>query len=438
MFFAPTLMSPSYSVLPYSSPIYPQLRDADQLYGARHGGYAPGSMATVYVKKGRVRPLLYRHPWVYADSIDRVEGEVEPGTVVDVRAPDGRFLARGFYNASSRLCVRSFAFEEGSQPDGAWIRRQIEAAITYRRETLGLGSADTNCYRLVHGDSDLLPGLVVDRFGSILAIQLTTKGLEVRRENILDALEALLAPQAIVECPDMRTRKKEGLGSVEHLQRGELPPEGRVEVLESGISYEVDVVSGQKTGFFCDQRENRALVRRLARGRRVLDGMCFTGGFGLNAAQGDAERVEAVDSSASAIEIARRNAERNGLVLGFHTADLYKLLAGWRQSSRRFDLTVLDPPNYVHTRRDLEKALRKYRELFSLGVSVTTRGGVLVCCTCSGLMQDADLEGVLREIVRTSGREIRVFHRGEQAPDHPVSVTCPESRYLRAYFCHVG
>lgn len=394
-------------------------------------------MTTVYIKHGHVKPLLYRHPWVFASSVDRIEGEPLSGSVVDVRAPDGRFLARGFYSAESGLRVRSFAYSEGVEPDADWIDERIRAAVAYRSDVLGLPSEGTDVYRLVHGDADRLPGLVADRLGDVVALQITTAGLEARRQGVLDAIERHVAPRAIIECPDMGTRAKEGLGPVDRLQRGQVPEGGRARVREHGLVYEVDLVGSQKTGFFCDHRETRALVRRMAPGRRVLDAFCYTGAFALNAARAGAERVEAVDSSEKALALARRNAELNGLVVGFTRGDVYKLLAEWRAEGRCFDLVVLDPPKYARSRRDVGKALKKYRELFSLGASVTSPSGLLLACSCSGLLDDAAFEGVLREVPRTAGRDLRIVWRGGQAPDHPVTVTCPEGRYLRAYVCHV-
>ncbi|MHC4392751.1 MAG: class I SAM-dependent rRNA methyltransferase [Planctomycetota bacterium] len=391
---------------------------------------------SVYIKRGRVKPLVHRHPWVFASSIDRVEGEVGLGSVVDVRDFKGRFLLRGFYNEHSALRVRAFAFDEKTTADDAWIRDRLVEAVTYRREILGLPSAETNAYRLIHGDADLLPGLVVDVLGSVVALQISSAGLDRFREPIIRAIEGLLSPSAIVESQDLKTRAKEGLPPAGGLLRGSLG-EGPHQILEHGIRYEVSPLGGQKTGFFCDQRENRARFGALARGRRVLDGFCYTGGFGLNAARGGAERVDAVDSSAAAIELATGNAERNSAAIAFHKSDVFAKLSAWRTEGRTFDLAVLDPPKYARARRDLPKALAKYRELFSLGVSVVAPGGVLVCCTCSGLVSDNEFEQMLREVVRHSGRDLLIFHRGEQAPDHPVAATCPEGRYLRAWFCRV-
>lgn len=396
---------------------------------------------TVVIQRGKVKPILYRHPWVFAGSIDRVEGAPADGDAVDVRAPDGRFLARGFFSGRSQLRVRLFAFEEGVDPDAAWVRARVAAAARYRREVLGLPSAETDAFRAIHGDADGLPGVVADRLGDAISLQVSTAGLERRREALLDALEAEWAPRAIVEQDDETTRAKEGLAPAAAVQRGTPPEGGRGAVRESGLEFEVDLGGGgQKTGFYCDQRENRAAAARLARGRRVLDAFAYTGGFAIACARGGAAEVVAIESSAAAAALARRNAERNGVAASVTVAqdDVYRFLGAARRERRSWDMVILDPPKYARSRNDLEKALQKYAELCGLGAATTAPGGVLVACTCSGLVSIELFDAVLREAARETGRHIQVIERRGQAPDHPVAVTAPESRYLQAVFCHVA
>jgi 23S rRNA (cytosine1962-C5)-methyltransferase len=334
--------------------------------------------------------------------------------------------------------VRLFAFEEGLEPDAAWVRARVARAARYRRETLGLPSERTTAFRAVHGEADGLPGVVADVLGGALVVEVATAGLERRKEALLDALEAEWRPSAVVETCDEATRAKEGLGKAGGLLRGALPEGGRVEVLENGARFEADLLAGQKTGFYCDQRENRARAADFARGRRVLDGFCYTGGFAVACARAGAASVEGIDTSAAAVEAARRNAARNevGERASFAKGDVYEALGRARREGRRWDLVILDPPKYARSRADLEPALQKYCELFSLGASATAEGGVLVACTCSGLVDPGTFDDVLREAARDARRELRVIERRGQAPDHPQSVFAPEGRYLQAVFLH--
>lgn len=394
------------------------------------------AVPTVTVKRGRVKPLVYRHPWVFSASIERTDGEPADGDVVEVRDPGGRFLASGFWNGRSQLRVRCFAWDPGVEPDAAFFRDRIAAAARFRRETLGLPDEQTTAFRVIHSEADRLPGLVADRFGDVLAIQISTAGLERRRALVLDALEAELSPRAIVEIDDPDARAKEGLPAVERLQRGALAG-GPVAIRENGLEFEVDLAGGQKTGFFCDQRENRAAAAALARGRRVLDAFSYTGAFAIACARAGAIEVTAVESSSAAVEAARRNGARNGVAPDFRHEDVYKFLGEARRVGRGFDMVILDPPKYATSRHTLEQALQKYKELVALGARATAPGGILVACSCSGLVDEATFEAVLREAAMETRRDLRIFRRGTQAPDHPVAVTCPESRYLQAVFCHV-
>jgi 23S rRNA (cytosine1962-C5)-methyltransferase len=400
----------------------------------------PRTMAPIIVtmKRGRVKPLVYRHPWVFSASIERVDGSPEDGDAVVVHDPSGRFLAAGHWNGRSQLRVRLFSWDPAvTDLDAAEIRARIAAAAAFRRERLGLPEPGrTTGYRVVHAEADFLPGLVVDRVGEVLAIQISTAGMERRRGAILDALEAELAPRAIVELDDPEMRAREGLAPAASAQRGE-PPAGPVVVLENGLAFEADLAGGQKTGFFFDQRENRAAAAALARGRTVLDGFAYTGAFAVSCAKAGAAQVTAVESSAAAVEVARRNAARNGVAPEIIQEDVYRFLGRAREERRTWDLVILDPPKYAPSRAALEKALQKYKELFALGVRVTSPGGVLVACSCSGLVDEPMLDAVLLEVAHETRRDLRVFRRGGQAPDHPVAITCPESRYLQAVFCHV-
>jgi len=389
-------------------------------------------MSAVILKKGHIKPLLHRHPWVYASSISRIEGDPQDGDELDVRGPDGRFLARGFYSGHSQLRVRVYAFEQRVALDAALIEQRIAEAQRFRQQVLGLPDERTDAYRVVHGDADRLPGLVIDRFADRVSLQISSVGFERRREAVLAAIEKVLAPTSVHESADPTTREKEGLPPLVESEPAQ------VEIQERGLKFSVRLGEGQKTGFYCDQRENRALVEKLASGRRVLDGFCYTGGFALSAARGGAHDVTAIDSSKVAIELASKQAQTNGQTVDFIRGDLFKLVGQYRREGRIFDLVLLDPPAYAPNQQSLRKALQKYKELFRLGIQVTAPGGVLLACSCSGAVGDVEFERVLAEAAREAKRSLRVFRRGEQAPDHPVAISCPEGRYLKAYFCQVG
>jgi len=393
-------------------------------------------MATVVIQHGKVKPLLFRHPWVYASSVERVEGEAADGDVVDVRAPDRRFLGRGFYSGKSALRVRMFDWTEGAVADAAWVRARVAAAARYRKEVLRLPDDATTAFRAIHGDADGLPGVVADRLGDVLSLQITSVAMERRKTDLLDALEAEWAPKAIIELPDESTREKEGLPPGGGVLRGTRPEGGKVLVRENGITFEADLAVGQKTGFYCDQRENRARAASFARGRRVLDAFSYTGGFAIACAKAGAASVEAIESGGAALEMLRANALRNDADVTVHTGDVYKHLGKARHEKRSWDLVILDPPKYARTRNDLLPALQKYAELIALGASVTAPGGILVACTCSGLVDVGTFDDVVREAARQNARDLRLIERRGQAPCHPVSAFGPEGRYLQAVFLH--
>ncbi|MBI4613881.1 MAG: class I SAM-dependent rRNA methyltransferase [Planctomycetes bacterium] len=397
-------------------------------------------MGKVYVRRGRVQPIVYRHPWLFSGSVERVEGDVAPGDAVDVLDPKGRFLGRGFYSDASQIRVRLFAFEPGVEPDHAFFRDRLARAAAFRRDALGLPAPGrTDAFRLVHSEADGLPGLVVDRYGDVLVVQISHVALERRKDVLLAALAEVFGPLAVLQRDDPHFRALEGLEPVDAY----LSPEGggadEVEVMELGVRYRVDLRAGQKTGLYFDQRTNRALAATLAGGRRVLDLFSYTGAFALAVArEGGSAGVVAVESSPAAVERGRANARANGFAgIEFVREDAYKYLGALRAGGGAFGMIVLDPPAYAPSSRYLDQGLRKYFDLNSLALSVLSPGGILVTCSCSGAVSEDDFEGALSTASVKAGRAVRVFHRGGQASDHPVSPHCPEGRYLKAFFCQV-
>ncbi len=415
------------------------------------------------MRRGRAKPLWRGHPWVFRDSIDRVDGNAGAGDLVEVADEDGRGIGYGFFSPGSKIAVRILgspggrgggsggeggqgggdaAEGGGAEPaprpgrgdglpvDTAFFRERIARALRLRHETLLLPVV-TDGYRLVHSEGDYLPGLVVDRYARCLAVQFSTIGMHRRREMILDALEDLLSPAAIFELPDRRVCEIEGIETAGGLVRGGDPGEPP-SIIENGVTFRIGISGGQKTGFYADQRDNRHLVGRLVRDRTVLDLYTYTGGFGLYAAVNGASHVVAIDSSGPALAFAAENGMLNhGRQVRFERADARDALNGFHRQRRRFDVVVCDPPRFARDRSSVGKALTAYRDLHLRAIRVVEPGGVLAASSCSGAVTDAQFEETLRDAAHDVGRSLQVLQRGGQAPDHPVLSTCPEGRYLK-------
>jgi 23S rRNA (cytosine1962-C5)-methyltransferase len=381
-------------------------------------------MASAILKPGRAKPFWYGHPWVFSEALARVEGEAAPGDAVELKDDRGRLIGRGFYNPRSQIRVRLLAGPD-EEVDRALFARRLAAARDLRRDILGLPSPETTAYRLVNSEGDGLPGLTVDIFGDVAVAQLTSLGMKRREQEIFDALKELLAPRAIVEAAAPGPQELEGFQVTPGARYGELP--GVVEIAENGLRYAVEPAA-QKTGFYCDQRENRRRVMLAARGRRVLDAYSFTGGFGLNAARGGAAEVTCVDSSAKALGLARENFSRNGLSCRAIEADAFEFL---ERCKERFDLVVLDPPKFAKRQKDKPNALAGYRKLAAAGMRVLAPGGLLVACSCSGLVSEDEFLRSLGEGAYDAGRRLAVLSVSGAGPDHPVRLPWLEGRYLK-------
>jgi 23S rRNA (cytosine1962-C5)-methyltransferase len=387
-------------------------------------------VGSVIVRRGRAKPLWKGHPWVFSDSIQDISGDPQNGDLVSVRDDGGRIIGCGFLSRDSRIAVRILAREEHVEANAAFFVDRIQRALRLRRETLDLPVV-TDSYRLVHSEGDSLPGLVVDHFAGYLVVQFSTIGMHARREAILDALEELVRPAAIFEMPDRTAARLEGVPSEGGLLRGTAPDKPHI-IMEHGVQFRVGLGLGQKTGFYTDQRDNRALVGRLARGRSVLDLHTYTGGFALCAATSGASEVVGIDSSGPVLAMAVDNAFLNNVrQVRFERADVKSYLNELHGEGRRFDIVVSDPPKYAADRRSVDKALRAYRDLHLRAIRLVAEGGLLAASSCSGLVGADDFERTLREAAYDVGRSVRLLHRGGQAPDHPVLATCPEGRYLK-------
>lgn len=394
--------------------------------------------ATVLVKAKRARPFFGRHPWVLDTAIDRVEGTPADGDVVDLATHEGRFIARGIWNASSRLRVRLYAFESDVPLDAPFWRSRIDAAIALRR-TLGLDDR-SGAARLINSEGDDLSGLIVDRYGDHLAIQVTSLAMAGRLDAICDALEAAVKPAGILlRGADRGLSKLEGLHLPDRVIRG-TAPEGPVFIREGSLSWGVDLTEGQKTGFYLDQRENRRAAALLARDRRVLDLFCYSGGFAVTCAiTGSARNVLAVDGSAKATALARANADFNGAAnVTVETADAFGRIDSLAAAGEKFGMVILDPPKFARSRGAIEEALRAYHRINRVAVDLLEPGGILVSCSCSGSVSRDDFLEMLSAVAQRSGRQIAMLECRGAAPDHPVSASCLEGEYLKCVIARVA
>jgi 23S rRNA (cytosine1962-C5)-methyltransferase len=391
--------------------------------------------ARVVLQPRRARPFYGRHPWVYAGAVAQVEGEPADGDVVDLVSHAGAFIARGLYNSRSKIRVRLYSWDAEVPLDRAFLRDRLEAAIALRR-SLGLDDPGRAC-RLVFSEGDGLSGCIVDRYDRWLVLQFTALALAQRRDLLAELLVELVQPNGIY----LRTER--GIGQLEGLELHDGPlwgetPTGPISIEEDGLTFLVNLAEGQKTGFYLDQRNNRQAVARLAPGRRMLDAFCYTGGFGLHAARAGATEVIGIDQSEPALKLAQENARLNGLHnLTFHPGDVFGTLEALVAAGERFGLIVLDPPKFARARHAVEEALRGYRRLQTLALRLLEPGGFLVTCCCSGLITVDMLEHLLAQLAAEEKRDVQILERRGPSPDHPVSVACLESHYLKCLITRV-
>ncbi len=385
----------------------------------------------VILKPGRERSVLHKHPWVYSGAIAQVAGASEPGASVDVVTADGRFLARGLLSPKSQIVVRICTWQDMEIGPAMW-RERLKAAVDLR-DSMGLSEKAT-AWRVVNAESDLMPGLIVDRYGDYLVCQVLSAGMERWKPAIVDVLREMLSPKGILERSDADVRLKEGLERVTGVLAGE-PPPPLVEVTEDSLRFQVDLLHGHKTGAYLDQRENRALVGRLAHGRDVLNAFAYTGGFGIHAAAGGAKSVVHLDSSADALALAQANCSLNqasrDVPHEFVEGNAFATLRAFRAAGRAFDLIVLDPPKFAESVSQLPRALNGYKDINLVAMQILRPGGVLVTFSCSGLVSTTAFQQVVWEAALDAGRELRIERRLTQGPDHPVLLNFPEGDYLK-------
>jgi 23S rRNA (cytosine1962-C5)-methyltransferase len=392
-------------------------------------------MASLILKPGREKSLLRRHPWIFSGAIGRVEGNPTSGETVDLLAGDGQFLARAAYSPSSQIRARVWTFDPSEPVDANFFRRRIKVAIA-SRDTWNV-TRDTNAFRLIHAESDGLPGLIVDRYADTLVLQSLTAGTETWKETIADLLLELTGLATIYERSAADVRELEGLPLKVGPLRG-IPPHSQITILENGLKFLVNLETGHKTGFYLDQRLNHQHVRGLAEARDVLDCFCYTGGFTVNALAGGAKSVLSVDASAEALALCRKNVILNALHVDRHTmleGDVFQLLRKFRDEARSFDLIILDPPKFAPTAAQAEKAARGYKDINRLAFKLLRPNGILVTFSCSGGI-DADLfQKIIASAALDAGVEAQIVEHLSQAPDHPVALNFPEGAYLKGLVC---
>ncbi|HVS92059.1 MAG TPA: class I SAM-dependent rRNA methyltransferase [Mucilaginibacter sp.] len=393
-------------------------------------------MVDVLLKKGKEKAVLQRHPWVFSGAIECVKGKPADGDIVRLLNDKGEFMATGFYNSRSRVALRLLEWDEHVPVDEGWLRRKIAVAVAGRSSIL---NSSTNTCRLIFSEADYLPGLIVDKYADFLSVQVLTSGIERLIPVILDELQSQISPAGIFDKSDASSRAHEGLETINKVLAGENPPE-TVEVVENGIKYGINIAAGQKSGFYCDQRDNRRIVAEHARGKKVLDCFSYTGGFTLNALKNGASSATSVDSSALAIDTLKANIGLNGLDAAKHTAiqsDVNKQLRAFREQDEKFDIVVLDPPKYAPSRSALDKASRAYKDLNRNGMLLLNSGGLLATFSCSGAMDIESFKQVLAWAALDAGKEVQFIYQFCQPEDHPVRASFPEGEYLKGLMCRV-
>ena len=388
--------------------------------------------AKVRLLPEREAPPYYGHLWVFDGHIAEVTGGPAAGDLVDVYTHQARFFGRGLYNPHSKIRVRLLTFQE--EPiDEAFFAARLRSATALRR----IVAASTNACRLVHGESDLLPGLVIDRFADVAVMQALSYGMDARKELLGELLVRECAVERVYLRHDAKSRTLEGLPLSKGFLHGDGPT--TVNIQEGSARFTVDIAEGQKTGWFCDQRENRLAAAVYAKGKTVLEAFCHTGAFGVQAALAGAQSVEGLDVSTAAVTLAQAHAENNGVAsrCRYRQADAFEELRTLERSRQRYDVVILDPPAFARSKKAVPHALAGYKEVNLRGLRLLNPGGLLTSCSCSQPISDHDFWLMLQAAARDARRQIRLLERRGQGPDHPVLAGMPETRYLKCFIVQV-
>lgn len=372
------------------------------------------------------------HLWIYAGFVQALRGQPASGDLVDVVMPNGRFYARGLFNPASKIRIRILTFYEEPITPAFWKERIAQAARLRARVVAG-----TTAYRLIYGEADRLPGLIVDRYGDVLVMQTLSSGMDRRQEMLADLLCEETGLSRIYLRNDAKSRALEGLSSITGFLRG--AGNTMIEVREAAARFLVDIAHGQKTGWFCDQRENRLAAARLAQNTHLLEVFCHTGAFGIQAAMAGASHVEGIDVSEDALVLARQHARLNGVQerCSYRCADAFDELRRLEQAGRQFDMVLLDPPAFARSKQAIPRALAGYKDINLLGIRLTKPEGILVTSSCSHHVSEGDLWEAIGRAARDARRPVRLLEQRGQASDHPILATMPETRYLKCFIMQV-
>ncbi len=377
----------------------------------------------VTLKKNEEKRILAGNGWVYANEVASISGKDKNGSLATVVSSDGRFIGKGYINHLSKILVRIFVRDERS--DEEVIKERLLEAVNLRKR-LGFST----CCRAVYAESDLLPGLIVDKYGEALSVQFLTLGMDMRKDFIVECLKDIFAPRAIIERSDVAVRQKEGLP----LKKGVIYGENisRIETEENGLKLSIDLIDGQKTGYFLDQKENRFALRRYAKDKNVLDCFCNAGGFGLNAAAAGAKSVTFLDISPVALSEVKRNAALNGITnIETVECDVFEKLREYKAEKKKFDLIVLDPPAFCKSGEDVAAALKGYKDINVLAMKLLADDGILVSSSCSHFVTPLMFKRMLAESAASAGKRAKIIEERGQCPDHPILLGADESAYLK-------
>lgn len=384
----------------------------------------------VYLKKNEEKRIVAGHPWVYANEVARIEGKDKNGSLATVYDFGGRYIGKGYINHLSKILVRIF-IRDDSNADLEYYKSAIKKANDAR---IALGMS--NSYRVVFGESDNLPALIVDKYDDILCVQLLSLGIEKNKELIIDALIDVFHPRGIYERSDVAVRAKEGLEERKGILYGDF--DTKVIIEENGLKLQVDLQNGQKTGYFLDQKENRYALRRYAKDRKVLDCFCNSGGFSLNAAYAGAKEVIALDISAQALNDVNINAKLNGLDnIKTMQGDVFEILRQFKREGKTFDTIILDPPAFCKSASEVKNAYKGYKDINILAMKLVNSGGFLISSSCSHYMTFPLFQNMLRDAARESGKNVRIVEIRTQSPDHPSMLSAEESLYLKFFVMQI-
>lgn len=387
-------------------------------------------MKKVFLKKDREKLWLSGHPWIYSGAVDKIEQNIIPGSIVEVFNHKNEFIGYGHYNKNSKIIVRMLEHDKNVSIDANWYNQKIKQAYELR---MGL-NIDSNAFRLIHSESDFLPGLIIDYFNDYVILQISTLGMERDKEFIIQALiNNIPNLKGIYEKSEGDGRKLEGLPEKTQILWGEIPD--TIEIFEGNANFIIDL-KGQKTGFYSDQRENRILLGNLSKGKNFLDVCSYTGGFSVHAMSNGANSATLIDISEDALNVAKENLKKH-INVDFIKGNIFDILRVLIKEGRKWDVVSLDPPKLAPNKRDLEKALKAYKDIILNGIKLTNNGGLLAIYSCSGAVSSSDLRMALAYAVKDAGVKATIVHQLHQSSCHPISVSVPETEYLKGFLVRI-